>query len=415
MFSNTSLAIIYGRHFDVGKRMLDFDFLSGRSASVAGFIDPNGKKTTYTKLTFGDQEILIPVYPSFSAIPKNDKIDTFLNFASFRSAARVTKDALESEIFEHIVIVAEGIPEREMREIIALNENIYKKKIIGPATAGAIAGGAFRLGNAGGSIDSIVESRLYKQGSIGFVSRSGGMSNEMYRVISKRTDGIHTGIALGGDRFVGSTFRDIVLEYEKNPEIKMIILLGEVGSKDELEIVKLLSEKKITKPVVAYVTGSLAEKLVSEVQFGHAGAKANANEETASFKNNALREAGAFVPHNYQDFGDIIEKTFEQFFGKPDLSPSADIVEKVKILSKPKKTNFTNTISDERGDELHYNQKPISEYVAKGSIANVIANLWLKRDLPAYALDFLDTVIILLADHGPAVSGAHNAIVTARA
>ena len=95
MFSNTSLAIIYGRHFDVGKRMLDFDFLSGRSASVAGFIDPNGKKTTYTKLTFGDQEILIPVYPSFSAIPKNDKIDTFLNFASFRSAARVTKDALE--------------------------------------------------------------------------------------------------------------------------------------------------------------------------------------------------------------------------------------------------------------------------------------------------------------------------------
>lgn len=84
------------------------------------------------------------------------------------------------------------------------------------------------MGNAGGSIDSIVESRLYQKGSVGFVSRSGGMSNEMYRVIAKRTDGVHTGIALGGDRFVGELFADVVLEYEKNPEIAMIVLLGEV-------------------------------------------------------------------------------------------------------------------------------------------------------------------------------------------
>ena len=53
------------------------------------------------------------------------------------------------------------------------------------------------MGNAGGSLENIIESRLYQKGSIGFVSKSGGMSNEMYRVISKRTDGIHTGIALG--------------------------------------------------------------------------------------------------------------------------------------------------------------------------------------------------------------------------
>lgn len=80
------------------------------------------------------------------------------------------------------------------------------------------------------------------------------MSNEMFRVIGTRTDGIHTGIALGGDRFVCSTFRDIVLDYEMNPEITMIVLLGEVGSRDELEVVELLLEKKITKPIVAYVS-----------------------------------------------------------------------------------------------------------------------------------------------------------------
>lgn len=89
----------------------------------------------------------------------------------------------------------------------------------------------------------------------------------MFRVIGTRTDGIHTGIALGGDRFVCSTFRDIVLEYATNPEIAMIVLLGEVGSRDELEVAELLREKKITKPLVAYVSGSFAEKLTTEVQF----------------------------------------------------------------------------------------------------------------------------------------------------
>ena len=84
------------------------------------------------------------------------------------------------------------------------------------------------MGNAGGSLENIIESRLYRMGSVGFVSKSGGMSNEMYRVIAKRTDGIHTGIALGGDRFTGSIFADIILEYESMPEIEMIVMLGEV-------------------------------------------------------------------------------------------------------------------------------------------------------------------------------------------
>lgn len=88
-----------------------------------------------------------------------------------------------------------------------------------------------------------------------------------------------------------STFRDIVLEYESNPEIKMMVLLGEVGSRDELEVVELLKNKSITKPIVAYVSGTFAEKLNTEVQFGHAGAKANADEEKASFKNQALKQA----------------------------------------------------------------------------------------------------------------------------
>jgi succinyl-CoA synthetase alpha subunit len=418
MFTSSSRAIIYGRHLDVAQRMLDFDFLSGRSPSVAGIIDPNSHRSSVTKLFFGTKEILVPIYPSFDAVSVDPSIDTFINLASFRSATEATWLAMKSWLFQHIIIIAEGIPEREIREIIAYNSANSQIRIIGPATAGAIVGGALRMGNSGGSLENIVTSGLYLKWSVGFVSRSGGMSNEIFRVIGTRTDGIHTGIALGGDRFVCSTFQDIVLDYETNPEISMIVMLGEVGSRDELEIVDLLRTNKITKPVVAYVSGSFAEKLTTEVQFWHAGAKANADEEKASYKNQALRDAGAHVPQSYADFGDLIEQVFlslKNMKQTQNLEQNTDITEKLSIINNRKLTKFTSTISDERWEEVLYNNRPLSEYIGDASIARVIGALWLKRELPEYALNYVNTIIILLADHGPAVSGATNTIVTARA
>ena len=45
----------------------------------------------------------------------------------------------------------------------------------------------------------------------------------------------------------------------------------------------------------------------------------------------------------------------------------------------------------------------------------VVGQLRFGRALSASAKDFLRTVLIVVADHGPAVSGAMNTIVTARA
>ena len=44
----------------------------------------------------------------------------------------------------------------------------------------------------------------------------------------------------------------------------------------------------------------------SEVQFGHAGACANADAETAVEKNKALEEAGCFVPSSFDELGNLI-------------------------------------------------------------------------------------------------------------
>jgi succinyl-CoA synthetase alpha subunit len=107
-----------------------------------------------------------------------------------------------------------------------------------------------------------------------------------------------------------TTFQQVISRYEKNPEIKMIVLLGEVGNEDENMIADMIKSKKIKKPLVARAAGTAAEKIKSDVQFGHAGAKANAERETASFKNKYLAQQGAFVPKSFDDFGKTIGKVF---------------------------------------------------------------------------------------------------------
>ena len=93
-----------------------------------------------------------------------------------------------------------------------------------------------------------------------------------------------------------------------------------------------------------------------------------------------------------------------------------DYAKAVKAGKVRRPTNFICTISDDRGEEATYCGVPISEVIERDfSIADVIGLLWFKRKFPEWASKFIDMVIKVVADHGPAVSGAHNAKVTARA
>jgi citrate synthase len=77
-------------------------------------------------------------------------------------------------------------------------------------------------------------------------------------------------------------------------------------------------------------------------------------------------------------------------------------------------TTFTCTISDESGEELLYSGLRLSEVFDHDiGIGGVIGLLWFKKMLPRWAREYLEIVLQITADHGPAVSGAHNAIVAA--
>ncbi|CAA6806273.1 MAG: ATP-citrate (pro-S-)-lyase, subunit 2 (EC [uncultured Sulfurovum sp.] len=413
LYTRDTQAIFWNNNKTAIQRMLDYDYTIKREKpSVAAIVAPtSGNK--FEKFFYGGDEVMIPLFKTTAeAKAAQPQADVLLNFASFRTAYDVTMEALEIGGFSSMMITAEGIPERLAR---GMNQTAKEKgvTVIGPATVGGITPGAFKVANIGGTITNIVNSKLHRAGSCGLVTRSGGLFNELSNIISINADGIAEGVAIGGDRFVGSVFIDNLLRMEKNPDVKYMILLGEVGGTEEYKVIEAIKNGQITKPIIAWCIGTIAKHYDSGVQFGHAGASANAESETAEYKNNAMAEAGIHVPASFNELPAMINKVFTDMNLAEIPEPDMNVVP-VSRRSK----EFICTISDDRGEEAHYCGFPISSVATPETgftIGDVMSILWFKKRYPRWAVDFLETVLKTVADHGPAVSGAHNAKVTARA
>ncbi len=390
--------------------ILDFDFLCFKEPSTTACVSSSPFRAFY-----GNREVIIPSYSSVSDV--EGEVEVVINLASQRSAAPITLESLERDDVKVVVMVAEGVREQEVKKIIKKAKE-KGKTVIGPATVGFLRGGEFKGGLAGGDISNAIKSRLYLKGSVGLVSKSGGMLNEMMRIISRCADGIYEAVAVGGEVFPASTMLDHILRFEKEPGVKMIVALGEIGKGDEYEIIKAKEKGLITKPLIMYVTGSSASLFPWNVQFGHAAAKASSAKESAEEKNRALREAGIIVPESFDRFEDVI-RAEARSLGLIPLNcsplriPPRDVKELIKEGKARHKSAFVCSIAS-KGRHV-YAGVPASKLFEKGSIGEVIGLLWFKRKLPPFFVEFLEKVVILLADHGPAVSGAHNAIVASRA
>lgn len=424
-YDERTRSLVFGLQPRAIQGMLDFDYACGRQTpSVAAMIYPFGGHHVQ-KFYWGTKETLLPVYASVAeAVKKCPDADVLVNFASCRSVYQSTMEALEFPQLRSIALIAEGVPERHAREI--LHAAIQKKVlIIGPATVGGIKPGCFRIGNTGGMMDNILSSKLYRAGSVAYVSKSGGMSNELNNILSYTTNGTYEGIAIGGDRYPGTTFIDHLLRYEADENVKMLVLLGEVGGIEEYKVIEAVKNGTIKKPVVAWAIGTCAKMFTSEVQFGHAGSMANSDMETAEAKNRAMRAAGIIVPDTFEELPVTLKAEYEKLVKagvivpQPERpAPSIPVdykwAQELGMVRKP--ASFISTISDERGQELLYSGMPISDvFKEEIGIGGVISLLWFKRRLPAYACKFLEMVVQLTADHGPAVSGAMNTIITTRA
>lgn len=285
-----------GAHPQILQSMFDYEFLIGREApSLVGVVQSKQSRK-FLKLFWGGSEVLIPTFETVAeAHGTYENIDLFINFNSGRRCYFSTKEFFEAypdSLGGHIF--AEDTPERFSTELYELYGK--DKCIAGPSGVGLFLPEFLKLGAIGGTdIHQVLSNKLYVAGSTAVVSASGGVGNEMITILAQRNRHISVAFTVGGDRFPVNTITDTLLRLEADSQTQYILYYGELGGNDEYEIVQLIKDKKVTKPIICYIAGIIDESFDKPAQFGHAKALAQNEDESARAKRKALAEAGCFV------------------------------------------------------------------------------------------------------------------------
>lgn len=420
--------VLLGFQPAIVQRMLDFDYACGktvREVSLVGIVDPTrNERVSREAFFFGSKSVLLCVYPSYDAFLEHKKTDAdvIVNVLSFRKAvegARACVGRCVTTPWRLMFVMAEGVPELWTRELVALCAR-HGHAVVGPATVGGVVAGGLRLANAGGALDGMAQVGLLRRPrrgcAVGIVTRSGGLLNELCNVVHACGLDVHTAVSIGGDRVSGVHFVDWVRWMLQCSDIDVVVVLGEMGGVQEYEVIRALGGHTPRKPVVAYCLGTSADAFAGRLDaFGHAGAFLASACERAAVKNDALRRVGCCVPRSFSDISHALRTIASVMCGVVDTTTDTDTDTDVRVrtcLQKRTQKLLYSDICDER-TELAYAGRGVSEMEPR--IVHALARLWFRRDLPAFAADFFERALFLLADHGPGVSGAINTIVAARA
>ncbi len=218
------------------------------------------------------------------------------------AAKTAIMEAIDAGITQ-INTIVERIPIRDTAYCLAAAKE-RGVQIIGPSSLGYINPGVGRLGVVGGPKAQADE--IYTPGSVGIISRSGGMTNELAWQIRKAGMGQSAAVHVGGDLLMGTTYADLLRLFEADDQTKAVVVFGEHGGSYEFEIVEMIEKGEFTKPLVIYVGGKFANTLPEGMNIGHAGAIVERGKGAAE-KEAALRAVGAHVAEDYEELAILVK------------------------------------------------------------------------------------------------------------
>lgn len=402
--------ICIGSYPAIIQSILDFDFIAGKSEpSIMAIIAGGRGSESYF---FGKREVRIPVFTHASDIDDLIKktATLFLNLSSGRRVFDSTVDILqEVPYLLGGVIFAEDVPEKHAIDLYN-HVTRFEKFIIGPASVGLLIPKVVKLGAIGG-VDprQLIDSRVFTPGNTAVFSASGGMTNELIRIVAQSNNRLSFALAFGGDRFPVITPQDAFLLAQDDPNTEKIVYFGELGGIDEYEIATLLREGKITKKVICYIAGVVSNLFETPPQFGHAKAMAASDKESAREKRKTLQEAGALVASSFTEFVAMIKEGGNAMHDE-------NHEEKLEHIQNRTTTLFTSSISGDENDVVKVLGEDLLSFAQNHSFAYSVASLFLGKKIQSKELEnAVDFILRLLVDHGPYVSGAVNTMITARA
>ncbi len=196
---------------------------------------------------------------------------------------------------ELAVIITEGAPVRDMQmaKAYAVKRNM---KTIGPNCPGIITAEECKIG--------IMPGMIFKKGNIGLISKSGTLTYEGANQVCNQGFGISTAVGIGGDPIIGLSYKQLLQEFQNDPETEAIVMIGEIGGDLEIQAAAYIKEN-ITKPVVAFIAGQTAP---AGKRMGHAGAIISGSAGTAKEKMDALEAAGVKVVVSPAEIGKAVKE-----------------------------------------------------------------------------------------------------------
>ncbi len=242
----------------------------------------------------GEKVGSIPVFNTVKEAVEKTGATVSMLYVPAPFALSAILEAVDSGI-QLIVCITEGIPTLDMVRAVeyARSRNV---RIVGPNCPGVMTSGECKIG--------IMPGYIHQKGSVGVISRSGTLTYEAVWQLTQTGLGQSTCVGIGGDPVIGTGFIELLELFEKDPQTKAVLLMGEIGGSQEEEAAAYI-EKNMKKRVLAFIAGTSAPK---GKRMGHAGAIVSGVRGSAQEKIQTLEKKGISVIRDLSEIGSSFKK-----------------------------------------------------------------------------------------------------------
>jgi len=239
----------------------------------------------------------IPVFNTVAEAMAKEGANATVIFVPPAFAGDAMLEAIAAEM-PLVVCITEGVPTQDMIRVSAMLAR-SKSRLIGPNCPGIISPGKCKIG--------IMPGRIFKEGHVGLISRSGTLTYEGVGQLSSRGLGQSTCIGIGGDPIIGTNFTDALGMFQADPDTHAVVMIGEIGGTAEEDAAAYIKEH-LKKPVIGFIAGQTAPP---GRRMGHAGAIISGGKGTAAEKMEAMRKAGLRVVNSPADIGEAVAEALK--------------------------------------------------------------------------------------------------------